>query len=278
MNLNMMQSILMGALSGFAEMLPISAEAHRTLMRCFFGVETEDAAFRLLVHMGSLVGLALRYSREIRDLRNANRLMKTPPRRRRHPVNPADGNTVKLLRSALWVMAGCRIFTLALAFLGKGLNYLVFGLTINGLLLMIPALVRSGNMTSRNMPRMLGLLMGLGGGLGTVPGISPVTGAMSLGQWQGVDRNYALKFAHLLLIPGLAIAMVFDVLDLILGGAAAFSGMGLFNCLLGGIAAGISAYWGVFASTRMAQSVGFTGFSYYSWGIALLGFVLFLMI
>lgn len=278
MNLSFLQSLLMGFVSGLAEMLPISAEAHRTVLRTFFGIESEDAVFRLLVHLACLIAVGLYYSGEIARLRHANALMKIPPRRRKKPLDPADANTVRLLRDAAMVMAACRVFTLALRFIGEKLNLLPAALTVNGLLLLIPGLVRSGNMNSRNMPKMNGFLMGLGAGLGVVPGVSPVGGAMSLGQWRGVDRRYALKFAYLLMIPGLGIQILFDLISIVLGGAAAFSGMGLLCALAGAIAAGIACNLGLKLMNRIGEVAGFTGFAYYSWGMALLCFVLFLMI
>ena len=276
--MNFLQSLIMGLVSGFAEMLPVSAEAHRTLLRTFFGIGAEDAVFRLFVHLACLITLNLFYSNDILELRRANHLMKIPPRRRKKPLDMAAANSVKLLHTAVTVMIVFRLFTMVLSFIGGKLNLLPAALIVNGSLLLIPGLVRSGNMDSRNMPKMNGFLMGVGAGLGVVPGISPVGGALSLGLWQGVDRRYGLKFAHILLIPALGVEMIFDVISMIMGGAAAFSGMGLLIAIAGAIAAGIGCHFGLKLMHFLAQKTGFTLFAYYSWGAALLCFVLFLMI
>lgn len=278
MNMNFLQSLIMGLISGFAEMLPLSAEAHRALFRTFFGIDSEDAVFRLLVHLACLIALNVFYSNDIMELRRANYLMKIPPRRRKKPLDMSMANTAKLLRSAVTVTIVCRLFTMLLSFIGEKLNLLPAALVVNGALLLIPGLVRSGNMDSRNMPKMNGFLMGLGAGLGVVPGISPVAGAMSMGSWQGVDRQYGLKFAHILLIPVLGVQMVFDLISIATGGAAAFSGSGLLCAIAGAIAAGIGCHLGLKLMRFLSQRSGFTGFAYYSWGAALLCFVLFLMI
>lgn len=278
MNMNFLQCLVMGFVSGLTEMLPISAEAHRAILGTFFGVDSEDAVFRLLIHFACLVALWLFYRNDIQELQRANELMKIPPRRRKRPLDPAAANTVKLLRSAAAVMIVLRLFTIALAFIGDHLNYLSIPLILNGILLLSPSLVRTGNMNSRNMPRIYGVLMGLGGGLGVVPGISPVAGAMSLGHWRGVDRQYGLRFAHLLLIPGLAIRMVFDLIGIFMGGAAAFSGVGFLAAVAGAVAAGIACNLALKLMNFLSQHGGFSGFAYYSWGTALLCFVLYLMI
>lgn len=278
MNMSFFQSLMMGLVSGMAEMLPVSAEAHRAILRTFFGSETDDPVFRLMVHLGCLIALLLFYNRELQELSRAKRLMKIPARRRKNPLDPSWANTARLLRGATMVMVICRLFTLPLDFIGQGLNLLAIPLAVNGIFLLIPAMVRSGNMNSRNMPRVNGALMGLGAGLGVVPGISPVAGAMSLGMWTGVDRRYALRFSHFLLIPGLGVEMVFDIARLVLSRGAAFSGLGFLFAILGGCAAYFAARFALKLANIMAEKVGFTGFAYYSWGAALLCFVLFLMI
>ena len=278
MNLNFLQSMVIGFVSGLAEMLPVSAEAHRTLLRTFFGVESEDAVFRLLVHMACLAVLALHHSAAIAELRRTNRLMKIPPRRRRRPLHMADANTVRLLRTAVTAMLVLRAGTMLLSGLGRQLNWVCIGLVITGVLLILPAIYRSGNMDARNMPKLNGILMGIGAGMSVLPGISPVAGAMSLGQWRGVDRAFAMKFAQLLLIPLLCIGMAFDLADIVLGGAAVFSFPGLLSAIAGAVAAGFGCHYGLKLMERLAVTRGFTPFAYYSWGMALLCFVLFLMI
>lgn len=278
MNLNILQSLIIGFVSGLTEMLPLSSEAHRTLLRTFFGVEREDAVFCLLVHTACLIALNLHYSPLVLDLRRTNHLMKIPPRRRKHPLDMASANTVRLLRSAVTVMLVFRAGTMVLSFMGQKLNLLTLGLVISGALLILPAIYRSGNMDARNMPKVNGLLMGIGGGLGVLPGMSGVAGAMSLGQWSGVDRVFAVKFAHMLLIPAMGIRMVFDLVDIVMGGAAAFSGMGLLVALAGAVAAGFGCRYGLKWMEHLAKTSGFTTFAYYNWGMALLCFVLFLMI
>ena len=169
MNLNLIQSIVLGFVSGLAEMLPVSAEAHRALLYTFFGVESEDAVFRLMVHTACLIALNWHYSGTVLDLRRTNHLMKLPPRRRRQSVDMASANTVRLLRTAVTVMLCFRAGTTVLRFISGKLNLLTLGLVLSGALLFLPAIYRSGNMDARNMPRGNGLVMGIGGGMGVLP-------------------------------------------------------------------------------------------------------------
>lgn len=276
MDLSFLESLVMGFVSGLTEVLPVSPEAHRMLLRTLFGVPSDDPVFRLLIHIACLISLYISFQGEIARLSKASRLLKTPARRRRTPVNTADASFLRLFRSAAMVLVVCKLFTRPLEFIGGKLHLLPSVLLVNGALLLIPALTRSGNMDARNMPRMYGWLMGFGGGLSALPGISLVGASVSLGQWRGADRRFALKFACLLLMVGLGCNCVFDIAAMF--GGVTFSGMGLLVALTGALAAGIGCWLGVRIMVILSEWTGFSGFAYYSWGLALLLFLLFLMI
>ena len=278
MNLNFLQSLLIGFVSGLTEMLPISAEAHRTILMTLFGVEQEDAVFRLLVHIATLIALYACFQNEVHALRRTSAQMRIPPKRRRKPLDPASAGTVRLLRSATVIMIILRVLSNTLSRNMEKLPLVTLGLFVTGFLLFIPRVVRSGNMDSRNMPRINGLLMGFGGGIGGVAGFSPLGCAMSLGHWQGVDRQYAMNFGYLLMIPGLILQTVTDLGAIIGGGAAAFSFTGLLIAIAGASVSAAGVVLGVNLMRKLVKNAGFTGFAYYCWGAALVCFILFLSI
>lgn len=275
--MNLLQSLLIGLVSGLTEILPVSAEAHRALLYTLFGL-TEDGLFRLFVHISCFFAVSGWCRNDLHHLRRASRLMAIPPRRRKKPLNLADANTIRLLRTATITLVICRVLFWQLDDIRTKLNLLPAGLIATGILLLIPALVRSGNMDSRNMPRLNGLIMGFGGGLGGIPGFSSLGCTVSLAQWQGVDRKYALKFACFLLLPGLGCHIVTDLLSIILAGGAGLS----FSIVPVAMAGAAAAFFGCRTGLKLMQSLvagsGFSGFSYYCWGVAMLSFALFLTI
>lgn len=278
MNMNFFQSLLIGFVSGITQILPVSADAHRSILNILCGVDPEDAVFRLLVHTACLIAVYGFWGNDLRALRRTGQLMKVHPKRRRKPVEPAQANTLRLLRSASVVVVVCRILTIGLQGIRGSLHLLPIGLVITGMLLMIPELVRNGNMDSRNMPRFNGILMGLGSGLEFIPGFSGIGCAMSLGQWQGVDRQFAFRFAGYLMIPGLGCQIVTDLLAIIGGGAAAFSAAGFGCAIVGAIASGIACRLGLELIQRLVKFASLSGFSYYCWGTALVSMALYLFI
>lgn len=278
MNMSIWQSILMGLVSGFSELLPISAEAHRAIARCLMGVAQEDAVFRLIVHAAALAALLWCGRDEVRRLNRTRKLLRIPPKRRKHQPDQMSVCTLRLLNTALVPLAFARIFTRYFAFVGDELQILAFSLLANGILLLIPSLVRNGNKDPRNMPRLDGILIGLGSGLSVIPGFSQLGCTVSVGISRCVDRKFALKFAYLLMIPGMILHLLFDVIAIITGGAAAFSGLGLLIAAVGGIAcffAGVSACR---LMHFLAFSSNFSAFSYYCFGAGLFSFLLFLTV
>lgn len=278
MNMNFLQSIIMGIVSGFAELLPISAQAHRSLLRCMMGIPNEDPVFRLIIHIATLAALLWCCREDIRRLRRTRAMLRIPPRKRRHQPDMPWVYTLRLLRSAAILLVIGRVFTMQLSFINDELQILTFTLIANGILLLIPSLVRNGNKDSRNMPRLDGILMGLGAGLSVIPGFSQVGATVSVGISRGVDRKYALKFAYLLLIPGILIHILFDLIAIAAGSAVVFSGLGFAVALVGGIACFLGCLIGYRLMNFLAFSTNFSAFSYYCFGVGLFCFVLFLTI
>ncbi len=277
MGMNLFQNLIMGFISGFSELLPISAEAHRSLLRLFFDVESEGPLFLLLVHIACLIALILYCKNTIFRIRHTRHLEKIPARRRRTQPDMQSLYTVRLLRSATIVMVALKLMTPMVSFIQNRINFLAIALVCNGIFLILPAVCRSGNKDSRNMPRVDGLLMGLGAGLSVIPGISAVGAAASFGIARGVDRRYAFEFTQLLMIRVLIVDIAFDFLQMLSGGMA-FSGSLLLAAVLAGLLAAAGAVLALKLARFLMEHVGITGFAYYSWGLALFSFILFLTV
>ncbi len=277
MNMNLVQGIIIGFVSGFAEMLPISADAHRLILRTIFGIPTEDALFRLFCHGFSLLMLVWMFQEDLRHLQRTNRIMNTPPKRRRQKLDYASSITIRLLKTAFIVMLVMRVLLSKLTLIQERLSYMTIALAFNGLVLLVPSLIRNGNMDSRNMPKITGAIMGIGGGIAGIPGVSHMGTVTSFAVSSGVDRRYALRFASILMIPNLAIEVVFDLSSMMVSGSALSRRM-LLTSLVGGCFAALATYLGVRLMHWIADRRGFDCFAYYCWGTALLCYILFLIV
>lgn len=277
MNMTIMQSIFMGLLTGFTELLPVSAPAHRALVRCLAGIGGEDGVGLLICHLACLLALAQCCRADIQGLRSTRRLLRIPPKRRRHQPVRNLVLLLGLLRVAVIPLVLGRLLTGVFAFVGGQLQILAFTVAANGVIVLLPALMRNGNKDQRNMSRLDALMMGLGAALSAIPGFSMLGCALAVGISRGLDRKFALRFAWLLMLPGLIMELLFDVLRIV-GGGVVFSPLGLLGALLGGV----FCYGGAIVAHRsmvfLSFSSNFSTFSYYCFGVGLFSFLLFLTV
>ena len=57
MDLNWLQSLLIGLISGLTDILPVSAQAHKAIFLKLFGLGEEPAILRFMIHVGTFAGL-----------------------------------------------------------------------------------------------------------------------------------------------------------------------------------------------------------------------------
>lgn len=276
MELSWLQNLVLGLISGFAEMFPVSAQAHRLVLLKMFGVEGESAVLRLMIHIGIIGALYFYCKGHIVRMMRAQRLVKIPKNRRKRPLDTDALMDFNLLKTTLIpVVLGFLVYS-KLTFLADNLLYVAALLLINGIILYIPQYLPGSNRQSGELSRVDSLFFGLGGVLGILPGVSSIGCAVSVGSVRGMDLKKALSLALLMNIPvniGLAF---FDLLTLLQGGAGSLS----FRALIFAVFAGVTAFVGVGCGIRLlkkiADSIGYSVFGFYSWGAALLTFILYL--
>ena len=277
MDLNWFESFLFGLFSGLGDILPISAEAHRIVMLKFFGRDGDVALLRLFAHLGVALALGVCCRPQLVRMQRARALKRIPKRRRRRPLDVRSLMDTSLLITMLVPVVLGLLLQQKAQVLGNKLIFVAGLMFLNGLMLYIPQFFPTANRDSRTMSRVEGLLMGLGGGLGVLPGISSMGASLSIGSLCGVDRAYGLSMA-LLMDLGLQIGyLVLDILALIAGGAGTLGFAILLRYLFTAAVAFGGAYLGIKLMRALANNWGYAFFCFYCWGAALLTFVLNLM-
>lgn len=279
MNLSWLQSVMMGFVSGLSEPLPLSAEAHRGILRQFFGIGSEGPLFQLLCHVAVLVVILMTGHLELNRLHRTAKLLKQPPRRRSGNVDLNSAGTLKLLRSAVVIVIIGRMLSVHLRVVSERL-YLLFPMLIaGGVILWMPTMMRTGNKDGRHLAPMDGMMTAFGAALSAVPGISFVGAAVSVAAMRCADRRYALRFAWILLVIDLVAAIGVDLLA-IAGVGFSFALSELLRGALGAVSAAAGAYLAVQVMHALMRrgGRGISGFCFYNWGLALLCMVLFLLV
>jgi undecaprenyl-diphosphatase len=275
--LSFIQSVLYGMIAGLSEFLPISSLAHGTLLTNLLGADDPSAFTRLLCHVAFGVALFITCKDPLKSLSREYLLSQRPKRRRyREPIKRSIYD-IALIRTAFYPLAFgffCYPYTSRIL---DDIQWIAVFLAINGIIVLLPPYIRSGNKDSLSMTRGDGFLLGLAAALGCIPGISRMGAATTLCSVRGADRKQSLHWALLLSIPAIAFMLGFDLRDILMQGA----GVGGFSGLLTSIICAGFSYLGAFTGIRIMQylsvNTGYSGFSYYCWGAALFMFVLYLL-
>ena len=101
MDLNWLQSLLFGLVSGLTDILPVSAQAHRMLMFKFFGVKSAGNLLTLLLHLSVLAALYLSSRGQFVKINRARALARVPKRKRKRPLDVRSMMDWSLIKTML---------------------------------------------------------------------------------------------------------------------------------------------------------------------------------
>lgn len=276
MDLNWFQSLIFGLLSGLTDILPVSAQAHKAILLAVFGAGEESPLLRLLIHGASLAALYYSCRHQIMRIVRQRRLAKIPKRRRKRPVDVRALLDSRLLTMiVIPVILGFFLYPKT-AVMNHSLNWIALFLVLNGVILYLPNILPSGNKDSRSLSRLEGVLMGLGGATAVLPGVSSVGAMCAVGSVCGAERTYVLNISLLAQMAVTAGQIIFDFAAIVTVGVGGFSFGILLSYLLAAAAAFAGVFLGVKAMRTLAVNIGFGMFAYYSLGLAMLSFILYL--
>lgn len=278
MELNWLQSILFGLVSGAADIIPVSGQAHRLLLLKFFGVNQLPNLLALLLHLSVAAALYLSSQGQFVRMNRARALARIPKKKRKRPLDTRsmmDWSLIKtmLVPTAIGLLLNSRVR-------GWSVNmFLIAGmLFINGLILYIPQFLPTSNRDSRTLTRLEGVLMGLGAGASVLPGISTVGIMVSIASVCGIERLYGLNMTFIVKLFFLIGLMVYDVLAIITDGLGGLTVMLLAQYLFTGLLSFGASMFAIRLLRRLAPEHGFHTFGVYCWGLALFTFILNLVV
>ena len=272
-----LKSLLYGLISGLAEFLPVSTQAHQVLCMQIFGVAQREPLRDLFVHIALLLAV-LQAAKSLFD--RVNREKKLSQRVTRGKLRQATGKSLfdlQLVRTASLPMMVLSLLYLATGKLEAKIPAVAIVLIINGIILIIPEYMRHGNKDARSISSAESILIGVFSGLSAFPGISRVGGCVSVATASGADRQNSANWALMLAVPALGLYIAFDLINMLVIGLSGVTFLVFLGYLISAIAAYIGGYFSVLLFRFLAEKAGFSAFAYYSWGMALFMFVLYLI-
>ena len=274
MELSWLESCIYGLFFGLLDIIPVSAQAHSILLLKFFGVKASPDIMNLLIHMAIFAALYYGSQTQIVRIRRACALARVPKRKRKRPLDVRSMMDWSMLKTMLIpAVLGVYLRQYTVGMYSK-LFLIALFLFVNGLILYVPQFFPTSNRDSRTLSRVEGLLMGLGGAVCAVPGISAIGATTSIASVCGVDRTYGLNMA-LMMNMGITVGlMVYDVMGIAANGFGMLSFLILVHYLFPAAAAFLGAKLGIKLMRLLAGGRGFSVFGVYCWGLALFTFIL----
>ncbi len=269
--------ILYGLVVGFSEFLPVSSSGNAYMGSLVLGITGHTPLLDFFVHAGSLGAIWMLCGERLLHIYKHMRLAGIPISRRRRPVDGGAVRNSRLLLSAMPIAVVLAILATVFGERTQNLGFLVLALIVNGILVYIPQFYPGGNRDSRGMDRKDSLWLGLCSGISILPGFSRMGLGLSIGQLRGCDKEYILDLCLLLSALTMPVLMVLDLVLVIASGFAGLSLAVFGTCILAAVLAFLAGYGAIVMMRFLAQRAGFCMFGYYSWGLAMFGFLLYLI-
>lgn len=271
--MNFLQSILYGIVSGLSEFLPVSSQAHERLLRHLFGFDYRDPALDLFIDIAVLLAVITSCRTFIQHARREHRRINTRSARKA----TRRSQELRLIKHASIPMILGLLCTPFISHTYDSLLLVGLGLLLNSVSLLIPCYTLQGNKTARSMSLVDSLLIGFGGAFSVFPGISRIGAMVSVAIMRGANRQHGLNWAFLLSIPAFAVLIALDVFA-IFTQSFSFSFIQLFYSLLSAASAYVTAYYAIVLMRHLTVKNTYSIFAYYTFGVALFAYVLYLIV
>ncbi len=247
------QAIILGAVQGFAEFLPISSSGHLILLQNWFGIEENVVFYSIMLHIGTLIPVVIVLWKEIIAL------FKKP------------FNLFGLLVLAT-IPAGVvgLIFSLALDLDAIFAEY-TWLLAITFLLTAGELIYSEWRCKKKEMTNGItlksALVMGAGQAFGVLPGLSRSGTTITFGCLANVDREKNANFAFLMSIPIILAAAAMSTLDCIKDGS--IGDINIWALLVGVVTAAVTGYIAIKFMLKIIKKANYKWFSLYLVGISI---------
>lgn len=189
------QSLLLGAVQGITEWLPISSSGHLVILQNFLGL-TQPIYFDIMLHLATVLVILFFFSKDIKNI----------------VMNFWDFNS-KEFKTVMFILLGS-IPTAALGFLFHDLFVKAFSsLVVVGTALVLTGVLLDLSKRSHYTKEMKwwhAVLIGVVQGFAIVPGASRSGLTIALALMFGIKRKQAATFSFLLAVPAIIGAAIFE--------------------------------------------------------------------
>jgi len=266
--LDLIQSIILGAIQGITEFFPVSSTAHLVLFPWFFSWTDQGLPFNVALHIGSLIAILYYFWR---DWLLITREFLEGVFSWSFEGRPGGKTGLYLVIATVpGALAGLLFEEYAAGLLRHPL-FIAFSLSFFGVVLYFSDRVSKKTKTVVEMNMVDCVIIGLSQALAIIPGVSrsgiTITGAM----FRNLNREEAAKFSFLLAAPLIAGAGVFEARHL------EYSQVMSTPFIAGVLASAVFAFLAIKYLLRFVRRSSYTVFVIYRLALAVLIASLYLM-
>lgn len=225
--MTVIQGILLGALQGVAEFLPISSSGHLAVAQNLFGLDEVPLLFDVFLHLATLFAVVLYFRKSIWNLLKIFGRWIT---RKSRPEGTEDSSdllcgTDKAGQKTILAVIITTVITGAIGIVTSKLipelsiKVTCAGFLVTSVLLIVSALLeKKNNSSAAEFPKGISIVqsvvIGFMQGFGTLPGISRSGSTIAGALFCGVNRKVAGDFSFIVSIPAILGAFILEVKDL----------------------------------------------------------------
>ena len=251
------ESIIVGIVQGLTEFLPISSSGHIVITQNLFGLSSDNIAFEVFVHFGTLLSIVAIYYRDLGKMIVSflgGLFSRNPGERYREDA---------YFRLSIFVIIGTIPAVLVGLFLKDFVESIFHNVHLVGWTLIATALILLLTTWSRDRSKEItppkSLWIGMAQMLAILPGISRSGSTISTALYLGIPRKEAARFSFLLAVPAILGATILETGELLSGTVEL-----RWSILLAGlVAAFIVGYGAILLILRLLQRGKFAWFSVY---------------
>ena len=193
-----LEILILSAVQGISEFLPISSSAHLILISSFFELKTNSLLIDISLHLGSLIAIVFYFRKDLFDLNNNRKYL-----------------YLILFGSIPLLIFGYILHSSELIYLLRNIKVIAFTSLFFGIILFFSDQAKTEKNISTNLDFKSIIFIGLFQILALIPGVSRAGITLTAARFLKFNRVDAGKISFLLSIPALAGASFLGLKDLI---------------------------------------------------------------
>ena len=195
---NIIEIIILSAIQGISEFLPVSSSAHLILVSSLYELKSSSLLIDVSLHLGSLIAIIFFFKNEIFDFKNNKRLL-----------------SLIILGSIPLIIFGYILYSTGLIYNLRNIKIIAWTTLIFGIVLFISDKSKFNKKISTNLNFQSILFIGFFQILSLVPGVSRAGITITAARILKFNRVDSSKISFLLSIPALVGASVLSLKDIL---------------------------------------------------------------